>query len=197
MLYACGHTATANRADDDAEASKAAPAWFTVHQNDASWFAETYPVSEENPFIIASFDEIITQLKWGTGVIVFGFPACPRCRNAFPVLERAFKDMNMVQYSGLRGKILYYDMYDDREANNERYLTIVEYLKDFLPFDETGTPRLYSPDVYFLASGRIVGNHLDTVPSLLNPRDQLNEEQKAELLKIYKDLLEKVEDCGC
>ena len=171
--------------------------WFAAHQGDAGFFTDTYPVSKENPFIIASYEEIITQLKWGTGVIVFGFPACPRCRNAFPVLEQAFKEMGMEQYAGLRGKILYYDMFDDREANNERYRTIVSYLKDFLPNDENGNPRLYSPDVYFLASGKVVGNHLDTVPSLTNPRDALNEEQKAELLKIYKDLIEKVQDCGC
>ena len=171
--------------------------WFAAHEGDAEFFADTYPVSRTSPFIIASYDEIITQLKWGTGVIVFGFPTCPRCRNAFPVLEQAFKEMEMEQYAGLRGKILYYDMFDDREENNERYRTIVGYLKDFLPNDENGNPRLYSPDVYFLASGKIVGNHLDTVPSLINPRDALNDEQKAELLKIYKDLIEKVEDCGC
>ena len=171
--------------------------WFKGHENDAARFAEIYPVSGENPFIIASYDELITHLKWGTGVIVFAFPACPRCRNAFPVLEQAFKEMKMEQYAGLRGKILYYDIYDDREENNERYLTIVNFIKDFLPVDSDGNPRIYSPEVFFLASGKVVGNHLDTVSSLKNPRDPLNDEQKEELLEIYKDLLEKVEDCGC
>jgi hypothetical protein len=171
--------------------------WFAGHENDASRFAEMYPVSQDHPFIIASYEELITHLTYGTGVVVFGFTACPRCRNAFPVLEQAFKEMEMTQYAGFRGKIVFYDIYDDREENNERYLTIVDYLKDFLPKDERGNPRIYSPDVYFLASGKIVGNHLDTVPSLKNPRDPLNVEQKEELLLIYKDLLEKVEDCGC
>ena len=173
------------------------PDWFKGHENDTARFAEIFPVSGDNPFIFASYDELITHLKYGTGVVVFAFPACPRCKNAFPVLEKAFKEMNMGQYAGLRGKIIYYDIYDDREADNERYRTIVEFLKEFLPGDEKGNPRIYSPDVYFLASGRIVGNHLDTVPSLKNPRDPLNDEQKAELFAIYKDLIEKVEDCGC
>ena len=171
--------------------------WFSGHENDAARFAEIFPVSADNPFIFASYDELITHLKYGTGVIAFAFPACPRCKNAFPVLERVFKETEMTRYAGLRGKILYYDIYDDREANNERYLTIVEYLKDFLPLDQNGKPRIYSPDIYFLASGKIVGNHLDTVPSLANPRDPLNEEQEAELFTIYKELIEKVEDCGC
>ena len=175
----------------------AQPDWFKGHEGDATAFAKTYPVSKEHPFVIATYDELITHLKWGTGVIVFAFPSCPRCRNAFPVLEQAFKEMNMDQYAGLRGKIVYYDIYDDREENNERYRTIVDYLKEFLPRDEYGNPRIYSPHVFFLGSGRVVGEHLDTVPSLKNPRDPLNDEQKEELLEIYKDLLSNVEACGC
>ena len=180
-----------------AETAESTANIFDGHENDAAQFAEIYPVSEENPFIIASFEELVTHLKYGTGIIVFGFPDCPRCKNAFPVLEKAFNEMDMGRHAGFRGKILYYDIYDDREANNEQYKTIVNYVKDFLPPDEMGNPRIYSPDVFFLASGKIVGNHLDTVPSLTNPRDSLNDEQKAELLKIYMDLIEKVEDCGC
>ena len=189
-LFSC--TRAKSTASNTAEAN-----WFAGHENDATHFAEIFPVSEDSPFIFATYDELITHLKWGTGVIAFAFPACPRCKNAFPVLEQAFKEMQMEKYAGLRGKILYYDIYDDREANNERYLSIVEYLKDFLPLDDNGNPRIYSPDIYFLATGKIVGNHLDTVESLKNPRDPLNDEQKAELLSIYKDLIEKVEDCGC
>ena len=170
---------------------------FAGHENDAEWFAETYPVSADNPFIKASFEELTAHLKWGTGVIAFGFPDCPRCRNAFPVLEKAFKKRNMGRHAGFRGKILYYDFYDDRETNNERYKELVNYLKEFLRTDENGNPRIYSPDIFFIAQGRVVGNHLDTVPGLTSPRDTLNEEQEEELLKIYMDLIEKVEDCGC
>ena len=173
------------------------PNLFAGHENDAVFFAETYFVSNENPFIKASFDEMIAHLKTGTGVIAFGFSECPRCRNAFPVLEKAFKKMNMDRHAGFRGKIIYYDFFDDRETNNERYQTIVNYIKASLPSDASGNPRLYSPDIFFMASGKIVGNHLDTVPSLKDPREKLNEEQAAELLQIYMDLITKVEDCGC
>ena len=173
------------------------PEWFIGHENDSARFAEIFPVSQNNPFIFATYDELITHLKYGTGIVVFAFPACPRCKNAFPVLEKAFNEMNMGKYAGLRGRILYYDIFQDREENNERYQTLVEFTKDFLPLDSNGNPRIYSPDVFFLAAGKIVGNHLDTVPSLKNPRDKLNEEQKAQLLEIYLDLIQKVEDCGC
>ena len=107
--------------------------WFAPHVNDAERFADIYPVSADNPFIFGTYEQLITQLRWGTGVIVFAFPACPRCRNAFPVLEQAFKEMDMGRHAGLRGKILYYDILDDREANNERYQTIVSFLEAHLP----------------------------------------------------------------
>ena len=195
-LIACSPKTSENQ-PGSAGSESAAPNWFIGHENDAASFAEIYPVSQENPFIIASYEELITHLTWGTGVIVFAFPACPRCQNAFPVLEQAFKEMDMTQYAGLRGRILYYDIFDDREENNERYQTIVSFLKDFLPPGPDGNPRIFSPHVFFLASGKVVGNHLDTVPSLTNPRDSLNEEQHAELLKIYKDFIQEVEDCLC
>jgi len=171
--------------------------WFAGHENDAARFAEIYPVSKENPFIFATFEEAVNLLERDTGILVFGFPQCPRCRNAFPVLEKAFKQMSMDRHKGSRGKIYYYDIYDDREANNERYETLVDYTREFLRTDDSGNPRIYSPDVFFIASGMIVGNHLDTVPSLTNPRDPLNDEQEAELLKIYRDLIQEMEDCGC
>ena len=171
--------------------------WFSGHEHDADHFAAMYPVSHDNPFLFASYDELLTHLKWGTGIVVFGFTACPRCRNVLPVLEKAFREMNMERYAGLHGKILYYDIYDDREADNERYKTIVSYVKDYLKTDDNGDPRIYSPDVFFLSSGRIVGNHQDTVSSLTNPRDSLNNEQEAELLAIYKALIEETEDCDC
>ena len=199
VLSACraGNSAGQTAENHAGAAETAAADIFAGHENDAALFAEIYPVSPENPFIIVSYEELVKFLEYGTGIVVFGFPICPRCKNPFPVLEKAFNEMDMGRHAGFRGKILYYDMFDDREENNERYQTLVKYTKDFLRNDENGNPRIYSPDVFFIAAGRIVGNHLDTVPSLKNPRDALNDEQKAELLKIYMDEIEKVEDCGC
>ena len=171
--------------------------WMAGHENDAAIFAGIYPVSDDNPFLMASYEEVARLFELGSGVLVFGFPDCPRCRNAFPALEKAFKEMSIDQKEGFSGKILYYNIYDDREANNERYQALVEYTKEFLTFDDDGKPRIYSPDVFFVTSGKIIGNHLDTVPSLTDPRDSLNEEQEAELISIYKELIEKMEDCLC
>ena len=181
-----------------AGASTGAGNTLAGHENDMALFAETFPVSDDHPFVFATFEEVTARLKSGTGVVAFAFPACPRCKNAFPVLEKTFKEMNMGGRSGLDGKILYYDIFDDREENNERYQTLVSLTKAFLPEDDDGNPRIYSPDIFFVSSGKIVGHHLDTVPSLTNPLDKLNDEQAAELSEIYKELFwSMLDDCGC
>ena len=162
------------------------------HENDAAIFAELYPVSENHPFVISTYNEVVARFETGTGIIAFAFPACPRCKNAFPVLEKAFYEMKLDENPGLDGKILYYNILDDRTENNARYQTFVSYTKDFLPTDDNGNPRIYSPDIFFVKSGVIVGNHLDTVESLTDPTEPLNEEQAAELLQIYIDLIEKM-----
>jgi len=171
--------------------------WMLGHENDAAVIAGIYPVSEDNPYLVASYEEAVRLFKQGTGILVFGFPDCPRCRNVLPALEKAFKEMGMDQHDGFTGRILYYNIYDDREANNERYQALVEYTKEFLTDGDDGNPRIFSPDVFFVNAGKIVGNHLDTVPSLTNPLDKLNEEQEAELIGIYKDLIAIMEECRC
>ena len=195
MLASC--TARETAAPDSSATAAVSTDWMAGHENDAALFAGIYPVSEDNPFLIASFEEVVRLFEIGKGVLVFGFPDCPRCKNAFPVLEKAFKEMKMHEYEGFTGKILYYDIFDDRAENNERYQALVEYTKEFLPLDDSGNPRIYSPDVFFVNAGTIIGNHLDTVPSLTNPRDSLNEEQETELMQIYMDLIKKMEDCLC
>jgi len=171
--------------------------WDARFARDAAQFAELYPVTDSSPYVFATFDELILHLEYGTGVIAFGFPACPRCQNAFPVLEKAFSEKDMTKYAGFHGKIMYYNILDDREADNERYKTIVGFLKDNLQLDDGGNPRIFVPDIFFIASGKVAGNHLDTVASVTDPFDPLTEAQADELLEIYKSLIDKIEDCGC
>ena len=187
-ISSCGKTDASEDISED---------WATRCESDARRFAELYNVSEQNPYIFATFEELVTQLELGTGVIAFGFPDCPRCQNVFPVLERVFKESKMDQHAGYRGKILYYDIFDDRDANNERYQILVGFLKDFLNADDSGNPRIFVPDIFFVNTGTIIGNHMDTVPSMTDPFASLNNEQTMELTGIYMDLLLEMENCDC
>ena len=198
-LFSCSASGVSRGSDGSAggESGDVTIDWSTRCAGDAGKFAELYNVSQENPYIFATFDELVTQFELGSGVVAFGFPDCPRCQNVFPVLEKVFKETKMDKHAGYRGKILYYNIYDDREAGNERYQTLLGYLDGFLNHDDSGNPRIFVPDIYFLNSGKIVGNHMDTVPSLTDPRDPLSEEQTMELMGIYSSLILEIEDCDC
>lgn len=165
------------------------------HKHDAERFAEQYTgVLKDNSFIMASFEEVQDLLERGSGILAFGFPFNTSCQNAFPVLERAFREMGMDQRQGYHAKIFYYDILDDYYENNEHYQILLEHTKEFLKTDDDGNLSIVVPNVFFISSGKIVGSHTDTVESVMNPQDPLNEEQEAELLEIYKKFIQIMND---
>lgn len=134
--------------------------------------------------IYTNAKKTISILENGTGIIYFGFPSCPWCRNALPVLLEVAKEKNLPIYymnpSGLRG------------SNNKKYLKIMAILDEYLQTNEEGKKVLYVPDMYFVKDGKIVGHHLSTVESQKNPTIPLEEEQHQELKTIYEELVGKM-----
>lgn len=158
----------------------------------------TLNINEENPIQYASYEEVMTLLKEGTGVIYFGFPACPWCRNIVPILlDTAVEEkidtiyyFNALEYRDERrlnelGKVELV-----KEAK-EGYVELLEVLGDFASvyegLNDTNIKRLYFPTVVFVKEGQIIALHEGSVDSQLDPFIPLNEEQIEELKKIYKD----------
>jgi thiol-disulfide isomerase/thioredoxin len=162
--------------------------------NDAERFSEEYSsigISKDNPIIYKTDREIIDILKSGTGIIYFGFPDCPWCQSAIPVLLKAAKEMDI-------DKIYYFDPKEIREENTDTYQEIVKLLGDNLNSDENGNKRLYVPDVYFVSGGKIIGHHFKTVDTQINPKSNpLTNDEKTELKKIYKQLISKTYNIEC
>ena len=171
-------------------------------------------IDDENPIVYATVDDIVELLKDGSGVIYFGYPECPWCRNAVPVLLDAAEEVGI-------SKIYYMNMKDQRDelivddngniiakdtgtADYKKLLTVLdEILDDYIIKDKdgneynTGEKRIYVPLVVFVKNGEIVGTHIDTVPSQTNPFVKLNDEQEDELEKIYAHLMMKTIDSVC
>ncbi len=173
----------------------------------------TVNISSDNKVIYASYEELFDILSEGSGVIYLGYPECPWCRNAVPVLLDASKELNM--------NIYYMNMHDERDSikaredgslevvneGTEGYKKLLERLDSILP-DYTledihgntvsaNEKRVYVPLVVFVRDGEIVGYHADTVDSQTNPQILLNEDQKNELMDIYLDLMHKVLNDVC
>ena len=120
-------------------------------KSDAEKFSEEYTlVDKDNKFRYANIDEVIDTLEDGTGVVYLGFPECKWCQQYTVYLNELAKDRNIPE-------IMYYNIREDRQGNTKNYQTIVNILKDYLPEDEEGNPRVYVPAVIFMSNGKILG----------------------------------------
>ena len=152
-------------------------------------------IEENNGIVYASYDQIHEILTEGTGVIYFGFPECPWCRNAVPMLLQAASNTGI-------DKIYYFNAYDirdvkhleedkiitDKEGSKEYYELVdlmSDYLGEYEGLNDKNIKRLYFPTVVFVLDGKIVGIHIGTLDSQEDPFIPLTENQKGELVNIY------------
>ncbi|MEG2448157.1 MAG: hypothetical protein RSB45_03775 [Bacilli bacterium] len=163
-------------------------------------------IPDENAMVYSSIEEIMDVLDKGTGIIYFGFPECPWCRSAVPVLIDAVKEAGA-------SKIYYYNAYPirdvkhlddkgniviDKEGTKEYYTLISKLapvLKPYEGLNNEQIKRLYLPTVLFVKDGKIVKMHEGTVESQTDPNIKLTEDQRKELKEIYKDGINKTILC--
>lgn len=159
-------------------------------------------IPEKNGIKYVSSKKIIEILKEGTGVIYFGFPECPWCRNMIvPFLEVMNEEAENVYYYNA------YSIRDDKgfdeEGNlvtykegTEAYYEILELLGDkastYEGLNDESIKRLYFPTVVFVKNGEIVDIHVSTVDSQEDPFKKLNNKQIDQLKSIYKKGLKKM-----
>ena len=161
-------------------------------------------IDSDNMIKYIGLEEAIDIIKNDTGVIYFGYPSCPWCRNAVPVLLDAASSTSL-------DTIYYVNAYNIRDVKeidddgnivttndgDRLYNDLLEVLDDILdPYTLTldngevidlGEKRLYVPMVLFVKDGEVVSYHLSTVDSQEDPSISLNDSQRDELYNIYLD----------
>lgn len=165
-------------------------------------------IDDDNVITYSNYNEVMDILNNGTGVIYFGFPECPWCRNVVPIL------LESAEITGIN-KIYYYNALSIRDTKvlnengtittekegTEEYYNLIsvlsEYLGEYKGLNDTSIKRLYFPTVVFVKDGEILGLHVGTVSSQTDPYIKLNEEQTSELKNIYVDYMHKVLDDLC
>lgn len=159
-------------------------------------------IPKENNVKYADFDEVIDFLEEGTGILYLGFPECPWCRNAVPVLigsaiENEIDDIYYFNALSIRdekelkdGKIV------TTKKGTKEYYKLVDKLKDYLtPYEgleDESIKRIYFPTVVFVQGGKIVGSHIGTVDSQKDPYKVLTKKQTKELKEIYTNNINKI-----
>ncbi len=169
---------------------------------------KTIAVDEQNPMIYASYDDIKKVITDGTGVIYFGFPECPWCRNAVPVLLEAAKETGI-------DKIYYFNALSIRDKKHldedgniivddegtKEYKELLELLYDDLGeyegLNDSSVKRLYFPTVVFIKNGEILGLHIGTVDSQTDSSVALTSAQTEELREIYSQYMLQVLGTMC
>lgn len=171
-------------------------------------------ISKNNKVKYSNYDEVLEVLKDGTGVIYLGYPTCPWCRNAVPVLLEAANEVGIED-------IYYINMKEERDEikvkedgtlevvkeGTEGYKKLLKrldlILDDYTLKDINGNTvsanekRIYVPLVIFVRDGEIVAYHIDTVESQTDPFKLLNEDQTNELMDIYINYMHKVLNDVC
>lgn len=162
-------------------------------------------ISNDNKIVYADYDQIFDVLD-GTGVIYFGFPECPWCRNAAPVLLEAAEETAIEQ-------IYYLNNNDDRDIKilkdgkvitekegTFNYNKLLEKLGDkaavYEGLEDESIKRLYYPTVVFVKEGQIVDYIEGTVESQKDPYKPLTEEQRQELKDKYKKAINNLLTCN-
>lgn len=174
--------------------------------NEKSKISLTIP--EDNKMKYVTSKEVIDILKNKTGVIYFGFPDCPWCRNIVPILINTAKcecldkiyyfnalSIRDTKHLDESGNIVI-----DKEGSKE-YYEIVELLSDYLgPYEglnDDSIKRLYFPTVVFVKDGKIVDVHISTVEDQTDPYVPLTKKQKEKLQQEYKEGISKMESNVC
>ena len=158
----------------------------------------TIEIKEDSPVHYVELEKIAELLENGTHVIYMGWPECPYCRRAVPVLMDTVSE-----YEGM--SVYYCSMKDARQAykdglDNESaklYKQIADICKnsafDFTTVTDTledGTLNLVASMMIFVQQGEIIGCHKRTVDSQIDPYEPLSETQVEKLKDIYKAYLE-------
>lgn len=155
-------------------------------------FYRDYPsVSQENIYYYATYDEVVEVLTKGTGIVFFGFPACPYCQMYAPVLDEVARERSAQ-------KIYYLNIKDMRENETDEYKRLVEIVSKYIESDEKGNKRIYVPDTYFVKEGKIVGhNNSMSMLSSEIANEYFTEEVRKELKQQLIEHAEKVYEPVC
>lgn len=161
-------------------------------------------IPSDNNIIYADYEQIFDVLE-GTGVIYFGFPECPWCRNAIPVLIDAAKE------SGIEN-IYYLNNSEDRDSKilkdgkvitekegTDNYNKLLKKLGDkastYEGLKDDSIKRLYFPTVVVVKNGEITDYIEGTVDSQKDPYTPLNKDQEKELKDKYIKAMNKLKTC--
>jgi len=154
-----------------------------------------YGIEGEHRFFEVGIDEALQLLEDETfdGILYFGFPDCPWCQVAVPIIHEASQQTNTdIFYVSRRHEIR------DAEGWEEWDIEMAWWLDEQIEmnwiYDEGGEPyrpNIFVPQVIHLRNGTVIDDHRGTFEGN-DPLIPLTPEQHEGLLEIYTRILSAV-----
>lgn len=153
---------------------------------DAEKFSNEFNVSEENPFIYTSVDDVIHILNSGTGIIFLANSDEEASLKAAEILTLAAKEVEIKN-------IYYYNPKSLKENDLEKYKKLLKIVNEYIEREATND-TLELPDIYSVKDGNIIGHS-----NYFSKKEQLSEEKlskkKIEQIKNEYICLLNFEEC--
>lgn len=151
-----------------------------------------------------SYKEVFDILDGKTGIIYFGFPECPWCRNALPVLLEAADDQTIYYFNNKEDRdtkeLLEDGTVKTTKESTKDYKKLIEKLGDYADtydgLNDENIKRLYYPTVLFVKNGKIIDKIVGTVDSQKDPYKPLTSKQTKELKEKYQNAISKMQTCS-
>ena len=151
-----------------------------------------------------SYKEVFDILEGKTAIIYFGFPECPWCRNALPVLLDAANGQTIYYFNNKEDRdtkeLLENGTVKTTKESTKDYKKLLEKLGDYADtydgLNDESIKRLYYPTVLFVKNGKIIDKIVGTVDSQKDPYKALTSKQTKELKEKYQNAISKMQTCS-
>lgn len=140
----------------------------------------------DNVFVKSDMAEAIQLFQnKKDAILYFGFPDCPWCIEALPIMDESAKahkkTIYYIQTRDKNKKLLY------SEAQKK---ALFPYVDAFLKTDKKGEKKLYVPFVVVVKKGKAIKANIGTVEGHDAHERKMNEKEKRQLRKIYDAMFE-------
>lgn len=135
-------------------------------------------IVEDNTVSYIYKDNILEILENETGIVYFGYPSCPWCRNAVPVLVETAVANQLPIY--------YFDLTQFTEID-DTYNSLLEIINKHLGTENQD--YIDVPLVLTIQNGTILANRIGTVGSHTDPYVVMTQDEMLELSQRYQEII--------
>lgn len=140
--------------------------------------------TNDNSFVQSDMKSVLALFaNKQSGIIYFGYPKCPWCVEALPIMDDVAKATN--------NQILYVETRDaeqNKTYTEEQKKELISYVEKFMDKDEEGNYQLYVPFVVVVKDGKALSGTIGTVEGHDAKERKMKEEEKVELKDIYETM---------